>query len=233
MGGAAAVSGALTAVLDLLAPPRCLACRRRAAGPWCPGCEDDVPAPAEPPCPRCGGARALGHGCWPPDAPIDSTQVAGDYRGPLAAAVVTAKIGGAHAAWPALGERLATRIATSPPTVDVVTWVATGPRRARRRGLDHAEVLARYVGAAIDVPVAGLLTAVTGRDGAERQRPRVPLPSTAVLLVDDVLTTGRTAAGAAWALRAAGAAEVHLAVLARAGDHPLTAGRRPRSVATA
>jgi predicted amidophosphoribosyltransferase len=147
-----------------------------------------------------------------------------DYRGPIAAAIVSAKVGGARTAWPVLAVRLAERAAEDPPAVDVVTWVATGRGRARRRGVDHAEVLARAVAGRLGVPAVGLLRAVAGRDG-EVQRAGRDLPGTDVLLVDDVLTTGATAAGAAWALRTAGAGAVHLAVLARAGDHHLTAGR--------
>lgn len=163
----------------------------------------------------------MGHGCWPPTAPIATTRVATDYRGPVAAAVVAAKVGGATAAWPGLARRLAEHLERDPPAVDAVTWVATAPVRARRRGADHAAVLAHAVGAAIDVPAVRLLRWERDRRGGEHQRAAARLPGTAVLLVDDVLTTGATAAGAARALLDAGAGEVHLAVLARAGDHPL------------
>lgn len=147
-----------------------------------------------------------------------------DYAGPVAAAVVTAKVGGAVASWPALGEVLAERLERGAPHVDVVTWVATAPVRARRRGVDHAAVLACRAAAAIGAPAARLLALERETGGGEAQRARRRLPASSVLLVDDVLTTGATAARAAWALKRGGAGEVHLAVLARAGDHDLTAG---------
>jgi predicted amidophosphoribosyltransferase len=156
---------------------------------------------------------------------VASTAAVADYRGPVAAAVVAAKVGGATAAWAGLARRLASRVAEDPPAVDVVTWVATSPVRARRRGIDHAEVLARTTARMLELPCAPLLVVPRGR-GSVGQRATRRLPATAVLLVDDVLTTGTTAAGAAAALVAAGADDVHLAVLARAGDHPLAHGAR-------
>jgi predicted amidophosphoribosyltransferase len=155
--------------------------------------------------------------------PISSTRVVHDYRGPVSRAVVTAKLGGAHAGWPALGRVLAAHVAADPPAVDVVTWVTTAPARRRRRGTDHAAVLAAAVGERIDVPVVPLLRVAT-HAGEERLRASRHLPGSEVLLVDDVLTTGATAVAAASELLRAGAGRIHLAVLARAGTHALVDG---------
>ncbi|MEX2548618.1 MAG: phosphoribosyltransferase family protein [Nitriliruptoraceae bacterium] len=154
------------------------------------------------------------------------TVAAYDYRGVVAAAVVTAKLAGAHAGWPGLVAPLATRLQAEPPPVDVVTAITTPARRVRARGRDHAVLLAGLLAEALGLPVRPLLEAVAGRDGRDRYRARHALPGTDVLLVDDVLTTGATAWRAAAALRAAGAGAIHLAVLARAGTHPLGVAAR-------
>jgi predicted amidophosphoribosyltransferase len=213
----------LRAPAALLAPSRCLACRTRAPLPWCDRCRLEVrELPAG--CPRCAAPRRPGHPCWPAEAPIASTVAALDYRGPVAAAIVTAKVAGAHGGWPVLADLLARRLRAAAPSVDAVTWVTTAPSRRRRRGLDHAEVLAAVVAAALDLPLVPTLVARAGGDDRDRYRAAGPLPGTELLLVDDVLTTGATAVRAATVLCEAGAGRPHLAVLARAGPHPLVAG---------
>lgn len=213
-------------LIGLLAPQRCLACGVRAEPPWCQQCDAEVVV-LPPGCPRCAAPRGPGHPCWPPHAPIAGTVAVFDYRGPVAAAVVSAKVAGARSGWPPLAARLAARVALSPPPVDAVTWVTTPASRRRQRGLDHAELLARRVAVAIGVPPMPTVTAVAQRRGDDRFAAALQLPGTQLLLVDDVLTTGRTAAQVATVLRAAGAGDIHLAVLARAGAHPLVAGPAP------
>jgi predicted amidophosphoribosyltransferase len=114
----------------------------------------------------------------------------------------------------------------------VVTWAPTGAGRRRHRGFDQAELLARAVARRRRLPVRRLLTrrpggAQAGRAAGERwQHPgfsvRRPAPR-AVLLIDDVATTGATLAAAATALHTAGAQVVHGLVVARAparAPHP-------------
>jgi predicted amidophosphoribosyltransferase len=190
--------------------------------PFCARCRADVRL-LPPGCPRCGAPPSAGHGCWPSDAPVTATFTAYDYRGPVRAAVVAAKLGGARRGWAPLAAPLAERLSRMGLAVDAVTWVTSVPARVRKRGTDHARAIAEVVAGAIDAPLVQLLDVGPGRVHEEHYRATLPLPGSDVVLVDDVLTTGATAWRAASALKRAGAGDVILVTLARAGGHPLGA----------
>jgi len=207
-------------MIRFLLPERCLACRARAAMPFCPRCWADVRL-LPPGCARCGAPPSAGHGCWPADAPVTATFSAYDYRGPVRAAILTAKLAGARRGWEPLARPLAARLEGMRLAVDAVTWVTSVPARVRQRGIDHARTIADVVARALDTPLVRLLDVGEGPLHEELYRATLQLPGSDVVLVDDVLTTGATAWRAAAALRAAGAGDVILVTLARAGGHPL------------
>lgn len=102
-----------------------------------------------------------------------------------------------------------------------VTWVPGRRRDIRRRGFDHAEVLARGVAEVLGLPVAGVLRRVDSRPdqttltAAERRRSPVGAfearsCAQGVVLIDDLVTTGATASSCAAALRRAGAPSVEV-----------------------
>jgi predicted amidophosphoribosyltransferase len=120
----------------------------------------------------------------------------------------------------ALGVAMAAKVAARVP--DVVTWAPTSSGRRHLRGYDQAELLARSIAAALRCPCRRLLCR-TDRAGPQtargrEERLRAPpeflvgrgVEGLAVLVVDDVVTTGATLRAAASALRGAGAARVEV-----------------------
>jgi predicted amidophosphoribosyltransferase len=212
----------------LLRPASCLACGLPGAWPCCDRCLPPDPGDVGP---------------WPLAADPDlDCWALGPYRDALRVAVLAGKLDGQPAALVELGRRLGVALAEAGVGADLVTWVAA--RRAAGQPRDHAERIARGLAGALELPVVGLLAPARGRDlgrarraGRSSRRPpptrppplaRRRLAGGRVLLVDDLVTTGATLAGAAAALRHAGARQVEVAVLAtapaalatRPGSHP-------------
>jgi ComF family protein len=223
-------------LVDALLPARCSGCGAPHGWPMCEACASQVTVITPPWCARCGRpSREPVAGC--PDCPpavIDLARSPFLYEGPVAAAIKGMKLSG----WHGLAEHLAGAMAVVSPTAEAITWVPLSRRRLARRGFDQAELLARRLAARLQLPVRGILDrrretrAQARRGGADRRRAlagafraRGTSPR-AVLLVDDVLTTGATAAAAAAALREAGAERVVLATAARSVGDPPRSGRR-------
>jgi competence protein ComFC len=131
--------------------------------------------------------------------------------------------------------RLLARALPREKTFDVIVPMPLNWRKRWQRGFNQSELLAREIGRRTHTPVrnalcrvrnthsqAGLTSAkrrenVSGAFRASRRaQKRHELDGRSVLLVDDVMTTGATAASCARALKRSGARRVTLLTLARA-----------------
>lgn len=136
---------------------------------------------------------------------------------------------------PGLGRALADTLLPVLPAVDLVVPVPLSNARLRGRGFNQSVLLARPLARALGVPLrlsvlrrtrhdppqalrgADERAEIAGAYAASRgRRTRAGLMGRNVLLVDDVTTTGHTAAACASALDAAGAAWIGLASVAHA-----------------
>ena len=114
------------------------------------------------------------------------------------------------------------------PAVDLVTWVPAARWRTIRRGYHPPELLARELARRLGLPAGGLLRSAgrrrpqRGLAPAERRRnvrgafAVTGTPPAALLLVDDVHTTGATLSECAFTLSRAGAVRIEAFTLARA-----------------
>jgi len=149
----------------------------------------------------------------------------GPYEGVLRALILLVKYEGERAVARVLAREMARTVAGE---VAVVTWVPPDPLRLSRRGFHGAELLGREVARILDLPAKPLLRKLrpspeqVGRPREERIRAMHGLfvatrrgRGEAVLLVDDVLTTGATAAEGVRALQEAGFGEVAVLTCAR------------------
>jgi predicted amidophosphoribosyltransferase len=193
----------LLELVTLGAPVRCAGCRLPGSR-LCRTCRD---AMSEPHVPRVPG--------------VDKVLVGLPYEGPARSLVLDLKLRGDRGAALPLAGALIRRVAVAGLPAEVLTWVPGRAQENRRRGLDHAEAIAVQVGRSLGLPVRSLLDRTGERPdqaslGAAERWANLQGAFVArdcpqsVALVDDLVTTGATAAACARALRDSGAARVEV-----------------------
>jgi len=218
------------ALLDLLYPRECAGCgtriveARRLA--FCAACEALLEWIAPPACPRCGASRP-GERCGECDGRefrFAGATALGKYDGRLRDFLLILKFRGGRYLADEFGRRLAARLDRK---FDLVVPVPMSRWKLLFRGYNAAalvaERLARHAGLPFGPRAIRKIRRTKPQAELEREA-RLANPKGAyrasrvrgaVLLVDDVLTTGATANACAEALLAAGASEVRVAVVAR------------------
>lgn len=231
-----------TSLIDMIFPPRCLACPETTDAPHglCPACWRDTHFIAGPVCGKCGvplmGAGSPEDHCescrrHPPA--WDRGAAAVIYEGAGRRMVLALKHGDRLdmvrplAGWMhAAGRELIAEADVIAPTP--LHWRRLLKRRYNQSG-ELAKRLGRLSGKAVAVDLLTRIRQTIPQEGMDRAtraanqagvfavapRRRAAVEGRTVLLVDDVLTSGATLSACADCLREAGARRVHVLALAR------------------
>jgi len=222
--GIALAKQALNFILDLFYPPRCGGCGRAGLGWWCAECDARTP--------------------WLEDSAITTTQSLSDgypdlkvisaarFDTPLREAIHRFKYEGQPQLSAVFGARMGALWVRCGRPVDAIVPVPLHASRLRERGFNQSALLAREISAISGLPIQAQ---ALRRVRATQQQVRMDDPDArranvhgafaaaqalvtgkAILLVDDVFTTGATLAECAVVLHQAGASEVTALTLARA-----------------
>ena len=227
-----------TPALDILFPRRCLGCGVP-GGFICAACAASMPTLEEPFCEICANPGTDGICGWCLDKEPAIDQIRAPYlylpSSPIHKAIRMLKYRGIRALAPELAELLVGYVEEAPARFDCIVSVVSHRSRVRKRGYSQASLIASHLGKRLNIPVFedGLTRthnspSQLATKSRERRWDNVQgnfvstrdLSGMVVLLVDDLVTTGSTAASAAHALKNAGALSVFGLAVARTASRP-------------
>ncbi len=220
--------------MDLLLPRACASCAVASRGPLCAACEAEVEWLRPPLCDRCGAplrsAASACRECRDRTLRFDGARAAARYAGPARDALIAFKLLGERRSGAALARAVLAAVGNSAAGA-TITFVPSARAALAERGFNPAERLAGTVAALAGLPLIPLLAKIRATPdlaglGRDQRRAALdgafhatrPVPG-AILLIDDVYTTGATADACATALKAGGARYVQVATFARTLAH--------------
>jgi len=219
--------------LDLFFPQWCIGCGKE--GDFlCHSCLRSLPRIRPPFCPRCGRPQPSGilcPGCVSWQAAIDGIRSPFQFDGVIRQAIHQLKYRNLRALAQPLAKLLNDYLLTSAVPGEVLVPVPLHQKRLRERGYNQSSLLTHELGKLIHLPVVDdclirqrHAPAQAGASTVAERRSNVAgafacgdhrLRGKAVLLIDDVATSGATLDACAAALKVTGAASVWGVVLAR------------------
>jgi ComF family protein len=216
-------------------PDRCLLCRARAGthAALCDACHAGLPW-LRAACPRCAlplpaGGVVCGQ-CQRKPPPFRHARAALHYQAPIDRLVLDLKYHRQLDHARVLGELLAARLEAGADRPQAIVPVPLHRTRLRERGYNQSLEIARIVARRLKLPIAA---GAATRKRATLAQAALPLAQRArnlrnafathgdlkglhIAIVDDVMTSGHTAAALAKALRRAGVKQISVWVVARA-----------------
>lgn len=225
-------------LLSYIAPHYCYGCG--ATGSLlCWACLEAVKRHHCQVCVICGQPCASGNVCRRHALPYEALDCALWRRGAVARLIDDYKFHRVRAASGVLA-RILDELLPEYDASTVVVPVPTAPANIRKRGYDHmllvARQFARRRGLRVERPLVRQtnVTQHYARSAAERRkqaqqffRARSAQADAPYLILDDIFTTGSTIAAAAQTLRAAGARDIRVGIVARHGNDKKAVAKTP------
>lgn len=230
-------------LLDLVFPRSCAGCGGRvgdAEGHLCWDCQAGLPFVRQPYCLHCGDPvegrvdeAFTCHWCDELNPAYDYARSVIRYRDPVPRMIQDFKYNAAHHLAPDFVRLLQAGLQSAPEfgNLDAICCVPLHRVRLRQRGYNQSALLARGLARALDKPFlrralvrirqTGTQTHLTAHEritnvhGAFAVRRPAALAGKALLLIDDVMTTGATVAEVARVLKQAGVVKVCVLTVAR------------------